>query len=600
MPGVLFALSVAVSPAPNALSATLPATQAVPISVSAHLTSWTPRPFSEIVLENPDLASCFLLQPRLWSEASAPSGRFAGSGLDAALVAQLRGLTDSAALPPLDVTIGGGESKEVEVAVHGAAALVLVPNSEESSPAEVARVLAPAILDARLAPAVPDPRCSEPLLALAEALVDAGSIALAGLPPTLRPVRDWLEVRDADAALSAFVADALDPVTHWQSRRASMAEIRRVGGATPQLGAATALLVEAFGDASVARTHPLDFLLAWQKGLGQGTPQIPRALRRALANPLAAGMPKEKGTAAREDGEELRRDVWERLIASGTATLTDVAPSAGLSVRLEVAAQLRARGEAGLCRWLTAGRLPGVRTGCRGEDEDGGFVFARPRRAGFEVVWKPPAGDEVPLLVWPRWILFPVVAPGSAELWFLDPLGVWRLPLDARTPPRLALPGSFRYLTVAPDGSVACARWPDGPVVVILSTGARELGVNGRAGVAWLGQGLLVASDGESLSLASLQGETRSGVFALPCGRALAMARGGIIASVGRPCGAGLVRVALPERTTTQLLKLPDAPLGVVALPGGALALGTADGLLSWHDDGSLARIGTGLTPGPG
>lgn len=551
-------------------------------------------------MDDPDLAACFLLSPRLWADATAPPGQPDLPGLDTALAAQLRGLVDPGSLPPLAVTVGLGEGKEVETGTHGAAAVVLVPKVEAPTPAEIARVLAPAILVARLTPAAPDLRCSEPLLALAEALADSGSLALAGLPPTLRPVREWVEPRDAEAALTAFVTDALDSEMHWQRRRASMAEIRQVGGASPQLGAATALLVEAFGDAEAARRRPFDFLLAWQRGFAKGVPTIPRALRRALAGPLTAGVPKEKERSAREDVDELRRDVLERLVSSGAVRPADVTASAGPEVRLAVAARLRARGEAGLCAWLTAGPLPSARTGCRGENEDGGFVFSRPRSDGFEIVWARASGGEVPLLIWPRWVLSPAVAPSGGDLWFVDPLGIWRLALDARTAPRLAASGAFRHLTFAPDGGVACARWPDGHVVVLSDTTVREVAVDGRAGVAWLGQGLVVASDGAKLSVASVQGEVKPGIFALPCGRDLATAPGTIYASVGPPCTIGLVRVALPEHTATQLLTLPDAPLGIVPLPAGGIAFAMGGGLFSWRGEGSPARIGTGLTPGPG
>ena len=600
-PRVFFATLVAVSLVPAALSDTQPAAQPVPASVSVHLTSWTPRPFAEVALENPELASCYLLSPGLWSSALPPTNQLDEAALGSALDAQLLGLMETAALPPLSITIATTEGTAVATVIHGAAAVVLVPRTETPGAAEVARSLAPAILAANMGSAASDARCSEPLLAVSEALVDSGSLALAALPPTLRPVREWLDRRDAATSLSTFATEALDPQTHWQTRRASIAGLRKVGGANPQLGAATALLVEAFGDAAAARQHPFDFLLAWWKGSGKEYPSMPRTLRTALARPLEAGLPKEKEKTAREDREELRRDTRARLIASGAATLANVDPTSNVAVRLEVAARLRAKGELRLCEWLTAGQLPKLRTGCRNEGEEGGLVFARPRSDGFEVVWKPPSGDEGVLVVWPRWILFPVVAPTTGELWFVDPRGVWRLPLDARTPPRLAAAGSFRHLVVAPDGATAaCARWPGGQVVAIQASGTREIDLNGRNGVAWLAPDMLVASDGENLSLASLQGETRSGVFAVPCCRALATAPGGIIASVGPPCTAGLVRVVLAEHATTPLLRLADAPLGVVALSGGGFALGVADRLLVWRGEGAPDRIGSGLTPGPG
>jgi hypothetical protein len=54
------------------------------------------------------------------------------------------------------------------------------------------------------------------------------------------------------------------------------------------------------------------------------------------------------------------------------------------------------------------------------------------------------------------------------------------------------------------------------------------------------------------------------------------------------------------ERVATPLLRLPDAPLGMVPPPGGGLALGLAEGLPLWRGEGTADRIGSRLTPGPG
>ncbi|HVN76433.1 MAG TPA: hypothetical protein VMT19_08960 [Thermoanaerobaculaceae bacterium] len=580
-----------------------PSGEPAPKGVFAHLTPWKARPFAEVALGDPDLAACYLLSPGLWSTAKPPSKPFDEAGIVSALGAQLQGLVAADAVPPLSITIAETEGAAIDAVVHGGSAVVLVPRSETPGAEEIARTLAPVILAASIGPAPPDQRCGEPLLAVAEALADSGSLALAALPPTLRPVRDWLEPRDAAAALDTCLSEALDNERHWQNRRAAIARLRQVGGASPQLGAATALLVETFGDAPRARRSPFDFLLAWQKASGKAYPALPRALKNALAAPLEAGLPKEKqkDQTSREDRDEARRDARARLVATGAATIADVAPTANTQIRLEVAARLRAKGEPDLCKWLAAGSLPPVRTGCRVDGEESGFVFSRPKGPGFEVVWKPAVGEEAVLLVWPRWVLFPAVVPANGDLWFVDPGGVWRVALDGRTPPRLASAGSFRYLTVAPDGAaVACARWPEGGVVVIQGAATHELAVNGRGGIAWLGADTLVASDGERLSLASLQGETRPDVFALPCCRALASTPAGILAGLSPPCDAGLVRVALTERSTAPLLKLPEAPLGVTSLPAGGLVLGLAEGLLIWRGEGAAERVGSGLTPGPG
>ncbi len=579
-----------------------PAADTAPTSVSLHLVPWVPRPFADVALADPDLAACFLSSPGLWPTAQPLPTQFDQTAVAAALAAQLRGLVSPGTLPALAVTIAGGEGAATEAVVHGGAAIVMVPKKDIPGPAEVARTLAPVALAAALVRPAVDPRCSEPLLAVAAALADAGSLALAALPPAMRPVREWLEPKDAEAALNAFASEALDTQAHWPNRRAAINRMSQVGGASPQLGAATALVVEAFGDPPLARAKPYDFLLAWQKG-GKAYPTMPRALRSALAKPSEAGVPKEKekDPTTREDREEVARDVRARLVATGAATVADIAPTASLQSRLELASRLRARGEARLCEWLTAGQLPRVRTGCRSEGEEGGVVFARPRADGFEVVWMVPGGAEGVLLAWPRWVIFPAVAPASGDLWFIDPQGVWRVPLDAKSPPRLAAPGAFRHLALAPEGgAAACARWPDGRVVAIQDTGVRELGVNGRGGVAWLSPDTLAASDGDALSLASLQGESRVGVFPLPCSRALAATPTGLVAGISAPCDTGLVNVALSQRTTTPLLKLSGGPLGIAPLAGGGLAVGVAEGLLVWRGAGATERLGSGLTPGPG
>lgn len=597
-PHGVFALIAAASLVGTVVWGTEQSAQPASTRVSVHLASWERVPFADIALNTPDLASCYLVSPALWSTAAPPSVALDGAALESALAAQLRGVIDSSERPALDVTVAASENVAVSVVVHADTAVVLLPKAETPGAGEVARALAPVWLAAAIVPAAPDPRCNEPLLAVAEAVADAGSLALAALPPALRPVRDWLEAKDAAPALEAMATEALNPETDWAERRASLATMRQVGGANPQFAAASASVVEAFGNAAAARRQPLDLLLAWLKGSGNGYPPMPRALRKALAKPLEAGMPKTK---AKSDRDQVVGDTLERRVVTGQQTLAEVPPTAGAGLRLEAAARWRAKGGKGLCEWLTAGPLPPLRTGCRADGEDGGLVFARPRASGFEVVWRSPAGDEAPLLVWPRWALFPVVLPVPGELWFVDGQGVWRVPLDGREPPRLALPGAFRHLVGAPGGSsVAAVRWPDGGVVVVGPSGVRELRVNGAGGIAWLDRDLLVASDREKLALASLQGEVRPDLLTLRCCRTLAAEPAGITAGIAAPCETGLFRVNLSQRTSTSRLRLPDAPLGIVPLPKGGLALGGAEGLLLWQGEGAPDRVGSGLTPGPG
>ena len=568
------------------------------MGIPIHLAAWAPRPFADVALTTPELAACFLLSPGWWSTAGEPASLPDATALSKALGAQIHGLMDSGALPPLEVVIAATEGSNAVALVHGDTVLVLVPKAVKPDPPEIARTVAPVLLVAAAKPAPPDPRCSEPLLMIGQAIATAGSLTLAALPPELRPVRDWLEIKDAAPALERLASEALDPDTRWQSRRARLLRTDQVGGPSPPLAAAAALVVEAFGDAALARRKPFDLLLAWQKGSGDGFPPMPRALRNALAKPLEAGMPKE---SERADRDEVTWGAFARRLSAEVVPLADVPSAAPLDLKLLAAAQLRARGGPGLCEWLAASALPRLRTGCRSEGEEGGLVFARPTTGGFEVVWRSLGAEGAPLVTWPRWVLFPQVIPSSGELWFIDGNGVWRLPLDGHAAPQLAAAGSFRHLAISPDGkSVATARWPSGQVLLLRSSGTRELPVTGSGGLAFLEPDVLLASDGTQLSLAAVDGGVRPGVSPSPCCRSLAVTRAGIAAGVSAPCEPGVARIVIAERTMSPLLRLPEGPLGLVAFPAGGLVLGIADGLWSWRGEGAPERIGAGLTPGPG
>jgi hypothetical protein len=595
---VLFAIAIAFWLGANSTNATTPSAEPGPSGLSVHLASCPPRPFAEVVLESPEVAACFLLSPGVWSTAGQPTSLPSAPLLSTALTEQLRGLLDVAQLPRPELVIATTEASTVSAAAHDATALVLLPKSGGASEVEIARSAAPALLLAATEPAGPDPRCGEPLLVLGQAIATAGSLALAALPPELRPVRDWLDARDAEPPLDALADEALDPETRWQSRRAKLLRMDQVGGPNPRLAASAALVVEAFGDAARARRAPYDLLLAWQKGSGKEFPRLPKALRKALAKPLAAGLDKHSDEA---DRTEVKWEALARRLATEPVPLAQVPADAPLPLRLLAAARLRERGGPGLCEWLTATPLPPLRTGCRGEGEGGGWVFSRPGAGGFEVVWRALGAEDALVLTWPRWVLFPLIVPSSGNLWFVDGRGVWRLPLDAHDAPHLVSAGSFRYLAASPDGAaVATARWPSGQVVVFGASGARELGVSGRGGLAFLDRDVLAASDGTQLSLASIEGEVRAGVAPSPCGHSLAVVPGGIAAGVTAPCEPGVTRIVLADRTASPLVTLPEGPLGLVALPAGGLVLGTAEGLWLWRGDRAPERVGAGVTPGPG
>ncbi len=594
----ILALAVAASLGGAAKGSATPAAQAAATGIPIHLGAWASRPFADVVLATPELAACFMLSPGWWSTAAQPAAMPDEAALARALAAQLKGVLSPGVLPPLNVVIAATESANPAAIAHGDTALILQPKAEAPDAVETARTVAPAVLLACTRPAPPDPRCDEPLLMIGEAIANAGSLTLAALPPELRPVRDWLEVKDASPPLEALASEVLNSDTHWQTRRAKLLRMSQVGGPNPPLAAAAALVVEAFGDAHGARTRPFDLLLAWKEGSGKEFPPMPRALRNALKQPLEAGMPKEKEI---DDRSEVAWDALLRRLQAGDVPLSQIPVAAPLPLRLLAAAGVRARGGQGLCQWLTSAPLPQVRTGCRSEGESRGVVFSRPREGGFEVLWRSPAGDESLLLTWPRWILFPEFVPSSDELWFIDPTGVWHLPLDAHAAPQLAASGSFRHLAVAPDGAaIATARWPSGRTVVIRPTGFQDLGIDARGGIAFVDRDVLVTNDGEKFALASLEGQIHPDVFALRCCRSLVVSRGVVTAAVSAPCEPGLVRVALNERSATPLLRLAEGPLGLVVLPGGGFVLGTAEGLWSWPGQGTPERIGAGLTPGPG
>ena len=567
--------------------------------ISAHLQAWEPRPFGDVVLDNPDLAACFLLAQGWWSSAAAPQATLDSAALERAIGEQLAGGGQPSPLSALNVYVAVSERNATMAMAHGDTVLVMAPKGGAATVAEMASAIAAARLLASFKPAPPDPRCSEPLLALGEAIARAGALTLAELPPALRPVRAWVDELEVVPGLATLANEALDDHVPWAQRKARLAPLGQLGGAGPRVANAAALVVETFGDSPRALRAPLDLLLAWQAQAHKAFPPLPYPLRRALGKPLDAGLPKEKRKVERA---AVAADALVRRVASGTAQLGDVGKDAPQALRLELAANARAKGEPALCSWLTAGTLKALRTGCRSDGEAAGIVFARPRPdAGFDVVWQSPSGDEAPLLSWPRWVLFPAVNPARGELCFIDPDGLWVLPLDAHAAPRLVIPGVFRQLAVSPDGAaIAVARWPDGQVFIVRDTGTVEAAINGKGGLVWLESDLLLAADGDKLSLASLRGEVRAGVLPFPCSNSLAMGNAGVTAALGRPCEPSLVRVVLPERHVSPLVKLSEPPVGVALFPEGDIAFGSAEGLWRWRGQGNPERIGSGLTPGPG
>jgi hypothetical protein len=566
--------------------------------IPVHLLAWRPTPFAQVTLASPDLAACFLLSPGWWATAAAGQVSADPAELGRALAAQLHGVGGPETFSPLTVYLASSERNSTVAVVHGDTALVLAPGGERVATPELARALAAARLLAAMRPAATDPRCNEVLLAFGEAIANAGSLELAELPPSLRPVKAWLEMDDVDAALDALADQSLDATAPWQERQARLATLSQLGGAGQRLATAAALVVEAFGDAARARRTPFDLLLAWRHRARKEFPAIPLALRRAVNDPLEAGMPRKKGA---EERAAIAASALARRVAAGGASLSDVPSDAPAALRLQVAGGVRRKGVSGLCAWLTAGPLPAVRTGCQGPGEGEGIVLARPHAgAGFDIVWHGSAGEEAVLLVWPRWLLFPAVIASTGDLVFIDAEGVWNLPLDGHAAPRLIATGSFRHLAVSPDGAtLALARWPDGNVVMLHGESSLHPAVDGRAGLAWIEPDLLLTADGKELSLASLSGDVRT-IMTFPCCTSLVWAKDRVVAGTGDPCGSSLTGVALAERRATPLVKLAEPPLGLVFNPPADVVFGAAEGVWRWRGQGAPERIGAGVTPGPG
>jgi hypothetical protein len=519
------------------------------------------------------------------------------AALARAVAAQLQTIADDD-LARTTVVVGAAESTATQAFVFGDTVMVVVPLTPPPKVEEIALAAAPVWLAARLPPAPPDHRASEPLLALGESLAAAGALALAALPPSLRPVRDWLDASDAAPALAGFSQDVLAADTPWQTRHARLEQARQAGGAPPALANAAALVVESLGDPERARRSPFDFLLAWSRSTDKHVPSLPRVLRHALDKPAEAGLP--PATHAPERAA-ITPDALARELRSGAPQIGDLPAALTAPQRVRAAAFLRARGSTGLCAWLTTTALGPLRTGCRPDGEETGLVFARPATgAGCEIVWRSPAGTEAPLLFWPRWVLSPQLV-AATELWFIDADGIWRVPLDGSAAPRLAATGSYRHLTAAPDGrSLAAARWPSGGTLVIAPSGVRDYPVDARGGLAWVAADVVLASDGDNLVLLSAQGQARPTGIHIPCCGSLAALGARVSATVSTPCQPALAQLDLASGRLNPPVSLPQEPFGVVALPDGTLAYGTVEGIWRWRGAGQGERLGAGLTPGPG
>jgi hypothetical protein len=596
----VFGILAIIFAATSGVLATPTLAAAAPVVIPVNVSAWTPRPFAHVVLETPELAGCFALMPSWWTAAQPPKALGEPSSLGAVLSAQLSDVLASVASLQLNVVVAESENAALSAVASGATILLMLPAAQPLDLQEAARAVIAALERGHSTPAAPDPRCSEPLLALAEGIASAGSITLATLPTTLRPVSDWLEAADAAKPLTALAEAALDGDQPWAARRVRLQQTALRSSANATLLNAAARVVEAFGDAVRARQEPFEVLLAWRENRDKRYPTMPSALRRAIAEPLAAGMPSKSRS---DDIKLIAREALERSIESGAVAATTGSAEVAAPLRLLAAAAARAQGTGTACQWVLAGPLPAsLRTGCRSDEKAAAYVTARPRLQGGFEVFAATAPEESVLLRWPGWVLFPLVTPDASSLIFVDQDGIRTVSLDSSSKPRLLLSGSFRHLALSPDGKrLATARWPEGGLVVTTLAGAvSSYEVDARGGVTWVDADLLLAAGRKGATVVSLTGEARPFPSASECTTTLARQGTAVLIGIAAPCECGIAQLQLGSGEAKLVLKRLDGPLGIVALADGSVVFSDAEGISRWRPGESPTRIGSGFTPGPG
>ncbi len=539
----------------------------------AHVRLLPPGDFRSLRLAYPELAACLVL---------------AGTGLPAR--------SGAVEVPPSDrlaaalaqqLAVVGAEASELEVFYafapqpspkgvgFGRTVLLLLPSATAVEAGEAARVAAVAWLASQHRRAAPVPGVSEVLVQLAESLAWLGSFALASTPAELLPVSSWQDRRAASEALQRLVESALDSREPFIRRRALLQELLRPGRTSPETAQAAAFLLEAFGQPARARQAPMELLGAWAEAADRRYPKAPRALLRALTKPAEAGQPAKP---TRQDTEALR---WEEALRHAWAgPLQEPLPAHAPADALRVW-QARRRA-AGLAAEPPVDLQPGK-----------GFCLARPESPGFAVYWRHGSREEL-LLLWPHWVALPQLDPSGGELVFVDPQGVWRLPL-AGGERRQVLAGNYRAVA-ATEEAVAALAWP-GQELVIQPSGKRVASAAG--GFTWITPELLAVSDGDQLALVTAQGE-RQELMGLSCCAGLAAGmRGSLWAALGAPCGPRLVRVDLAQRQVVPGLSLQELPADLLLLPQGDLALVASQGLFTLVGE-RAQRQGLAFSIGPG
>ena len=457
----VFASALAASLVAAVVCGTEQPRQPAPAHTFAHLVPWAPRPFADVALDDPDLAACFTISPGMWSTATPPTATLDESAIGEALATQLRGLVDARWVPPRRLRsppARSGRSPRSSTATPGSSwSRRRRPSRRRRSPARLR------------------PQCSPPRSAPRRRIGAAASRCSRSPRRSPTPARSpWRACRPPCGRCTTGSSQRTrrrrsrrwrrrrsTVETPWHERRAGLARLASAGGASPPFAAAAAFVVETFGDAARARSRPYDLLLAWREGSGKEYPAMPRALRSALGK-TARGRPAQgegKGRPRRGDARRAGAPCGARRLRphGGPRNGGSLPPPGGGGVvahhRCGGAVRVVGAGPAsGGTHRVPAARVRRAASSSR----------ARGTAASRSCPGRRPAMKRL-LVVWPRWLLFPVVRPTLGELWFVDAEGVWRLPLDGHAAPRLAAPGAFRHLAPAPEGAgVATARWPGG------------------------------------------------------------------------------------------------------------------------------------------
>lgn len=529
--------------------------------------------FRSLRLAYPELAACLVLvgtgmPTRSGGVEAPPSDRLA-----AALAQQLAAVGAEAS--ELEVFYAFAPQHSPKGVGFGRTVLLLLPSATAVEAGEAARVAAVAWLASQHRRAAPVTGVSEVLLQLAESLAWLGSFALASTPAALLPVSSWQDRRAASEALRRLVESALDSREPFIRRRAFLQELLRPGRTSPETAQAAALLLEAFGQPARARQAPMELLRAWAESADSRYPKAPRALLRALTKPAEAGQPAKP---TRQDAEALRWEEALRLAWAGP--LAEPLPAHAPADALRI--------------WHARRRAAGLAADPPVDLQPGkGFCLSRPEGHVFAVYWRLGSREEL-LLLWPHWVASPQLDPSGEELLFVDPLGVWRLPLAGGGKGQV-LAGSYRAAAAAADG-VAALAWPSQELVIQPS--GKRVG-SAAGGFTWITPELLAVSDGERLALVTAQGE-RQELMSLSCTAGLASGMQGTLwATLASPCGPRLVRVDVAQRQVVAGLRLQELPAELLLLPQGDLVLVTWQGLLTLEGE-RAQRQGLAFSIGPG